>query len=146
MMDTSSQFDLSSLKVGDEVGIKWNSFAGQCEFVARVTEVDRDGWIWVEDHEFPFSPEDGREVEFVLNGVVTPRPNGRRLCPPSDKGRIESLCEDIYGDLTALGNLRDDLTVDQLRKLEAGVKALLAEFSAGISIDVSNDSLMDSTS
>jgi hypothetical protein len=138
MIATSTPFNLSSLKVGDEVGITWRSLGGQCEHVSNVTELEDDGCICVKGYDLPFWPDDGREMETVWGGVVTLSPNGTRLCAPSDEGRRASAREDIYRLLDDLVEIRSDLSLDDLQRLDGRLKALLADFGPRPVIDVAS--------
>lgn len=129
-------FDPSTLKPGDEVGITWRSLSGQVESVSHVAAIDDDGMIVVEGQGFPFWPDDGREVELVINGVVSPSPAGTRLCEPTDEGRAFSLQADIEQDLDELRERLEGIPLDELRKLDATIKVMLDRYPAHKAIDL----------
>jgi hypothetical protein len=128
----STPFNPSALKPGDEVGKRWTSWLGECVFTTTVVAIHDGGIIEVEGDEF-YGP-DGLQVDLVINGIGSPiRP---RLCEPTDEGRRNSLSEDIGADLDSLGDRRSDLSLDELQRLDAAIKALLSEFPPRAVIDV----------
>lgn len=132
-----AKFNLSALKPGDEVGITWTVGDSEpTEFISRVTAIEDDGFIRVERQELPFWPDDGREVEIIWDGVVTPSPHGTRLCEPSDEGRRNSLGEEVDTKLDTLRDRLIDLSLEDLRRLEATIDGLLSEYPERVVIDL----------
>lgn len=116
-------WNLSDLKPGDEVGIevrrknRVSGEAGIFQAVGIVAEVTDDGCIGLEGDEW-CNPSG----EYLMEGW-----GDRRLCPPTDEGRLATLQETIHEDLCDLQRKARLLPLSRLKELRETVLGLLAD-------------------
>lgn len=113
---TEKPWSVAALKPGDEVGIDitWGDRVSRA--VGVVAAIHENGVIELDGDEW-----------FFADGRCMYSPYSRRLAPPTDEGRRESLREAIGVDLSILGSRTRNMPLEELRRLKAAIDEIIPE-------------------